>query len=55
MKVKLPCPKAMMAHMKSGGNALHNTDVGTRRRSVINLPLPENDAQLIPLYQENTN
>jgi len=41
MKVKLPCAKAMIAHLKSGGNALHNTDVGTRWRSVINLLLPD--------------
>jgi hypothetical protein len=40
-EIKLPYAKAMMAHMKSGGNALHNTDVGTQRRSVTNLLLPD--------------
>jgi hypothetical protein len=41
--------------MKSGGNTVHNTDVGTKWISLINLPLPENEAHLIPLYQANIN
>jgi hypothetical protein len=41
--------------MKRRGNTVHNTDVGTKLRSLVNLPLPENEAHLIPLYQANIN